>query len=237
MMELLTYASLRGIKTIAESDPNSLFGKTIQELKNEHGLTTFNIDLELDMLAIDGVLKIKPDAPFSMKAKLVWKALGRLNMAYAKDQRLWSSLVFGPLGNLTEAPGQKKEEKIKWITNHLFVRTYREFSRHSIGKYWWSYEVARRQQGIPVEDALELFDYQQELRSALVDRNSTNINPKVTGAILHMVKDQKDSGQNFDRERVRRLLANLNFDLARRELEALPEPTIRSIIADKWKKI
>lgn len=236
-MELLTYASISRISKILEAEPDSLTGKTIHELKNDHGLSTFGTTLELDALAREELLKLKQDAKFSTKSKLVWNALGPMDITYAKDQRTWISLVFGPMSSLATPKGSNKEEKITWIRQNWFARNYREYARHSIGKYWWTYEVARRQSVLSVDDALDLFDYQQDLRGALVDRTSTNINSKVVGAVLKLIKQLREQGENYNRKRVRDLLRSLNFDLARRELEALPEEKIFEIMFGKWEAL
>jgi hypothetical protein len=236
-MELLTYASISEISNKLTAEPDSLTGKSISDLKNEHGLGTFTTPLELDPIAREGLTKLKADANFSTKSKLVWKALGPLDTAFAKDQRTWISLVFGPMRNLAIPQGSTKEEKIDWIRKNWFAKTYREYARHAIGKYWWTYEVARRQSVISTDDALDLFDYQQDLRGALVDRTSTNINSKVVGAVLKLVKQLREEGESYNRKRVRDLLKSLNFDIARRELEALPDELILDIMLSKWEAL
>lgn len=236
-MELLTYASISQIRDILENEPDSLTGKSISDLKNELGLGTFTTPLELDPIAREGLIKLNGDENFSTRSKLVWKALGPLDTAFAKDQRTWISLVFGPMRNLATPQGSTKEEKIDWIRKHWFPKTYRDYARHGIGKYWWTYEVARRQSVISTDEALDLFDYQQDLRSAIVDRTSTNINARVVGAVLKLIKQLREAGESYDRKRVRDLLKILNFDLARRELEALPEDLVFDIILRKWKAL
>lgn len=236
-MELLTYASISQIRDILENEPDSLTGKSISDLKNELGLGTFTTPLELDPIAREGLIKLNGDENFSTRSKLVWKALGPLDTAFAKDQRTWISLVFGPMRNLATPQGSTKEEKIDWIRKHWFPKTYRDYARHGIGKYWWTYEVARRQSVISTDEALDLFDYQQDLRSAIVDRTSTNINARVVGAVLKLIKQLREAGESYDRKRVRDLLKILNFDLARRELEALPDDLIFDIMLSKWKAL
>lgn len=236
-MELLTYASISEISKILEAEPDSLTGKSISDLKNELGLGTFTTPLELDPIARAGLIKLKGDDHFSTRSKLIWKALGPLDTAFAKDQRTWISLVFSPMRNLATPQGSTKEEKIDWIRKNWFAKTYREYARHAIGKYWWTYEVARRQSVISTDEALDLFDYQQDLRSALVDRTSTNINAKVVGAVLKIVQQLREEGESYNRKRVRDLLKILNFDLARRELEALPDELIFDIMLSKWKAL
>lgn len=236
-MELLTYASISQIRDILENEPDSLTGKSISDLKNELGLGTFTTPLELDPIAREGLIKLNGDENFSTRSKLVWKALGPLDTAFAKDQRTWISLVFGPMRNLATPQGSTKEEKIDWIRKHWFPKTYRDYARHGIGKYWWTYEVARRQGVISTDEALDLFDYQQDLRSAIVDRTSTNINARVVGAVLKLIKQLREAGESYDRKRVRDLLKILNFDLARRELEALPDDLIFDIMLSKWKAL
>ena len=236
-MELLTYASISQIRDILANEPDSLTGKSINDLKNELGLGTFTTPLELDPIAREGLIKLTGDENFSTRSKLVWKALGPLDTAFAKDQRTWISLVFGPMGKLATPQGSTKEEKIDWIRENWFPKTYRDYARHGIGKYWWTYEVARRQSVISTDEALDLFDYQQDLRSAIVDRTSTNINAKVVGAVLKLIKQMREAGESYDRKRVRDLLKVLNYDLARRELEALPEDLVFDIILSKWKAL
>jgi hypothetical protein len=237
-MEILTHYSLNQISAALDTNPDSLTGKTIFEIKDQLGLTTFSANIEMDPYAKSGLVNLSPETGFSHRAKLVRRALGSLDLAYAKDQRFWVSTIFGPMGSLAIPQGKDDDQKKGWIATHWFAPSHRGLLRdHAVAKYWWAYELVSRQDNVPVDDALELFDHQQDFRTQLVDRTATNMNSKVVGAILQLIKQLLDDGEKYDRERVRTLFKDLNFDLARRELEALPDELIFDIMLSKWKAL
>jgi hypothetical protein len=140
--------------------------------------------------------------------------------------------VFSPLGRLAELPNTgKDEELLTWIRNHWFSTSTRGlFRNQAISKYWWAYEILSRQGDMPVEDALTLFDGQQDLRNQIMDRTSINSNSRLIGKVLVVLKSELESGWEYDRDAVRLLFKDLNFDLGRRELEVLPGNKIAAII-------
>ena len=237
-MEILTHYSLIQISDALDTNPDSLNGKTLSEIKDQLSLTTFSANIEMDPYAKSGLLNLSPETKFSDRAKLVRRALGSLDLAYAKDQRFWVSTIFGPMGSLATPQGSNNEQKKGWIATHWFSPSHRGLLRdHAVAKYWWAYELVSRQDSVPVDDALELFDHQQDFRTQLVDRTAINMNSKVVGSILRLVKELLDDGEKYERERVRKLFKDLNFDLARRELEALPDQLIFDIMLRKWKAL
>ena len=236
-MRVLTYSGVEKLAHALEVDPRAGTGKTIQQLCDDLGLEFFELGLELDPDAKRGLLSIDVSkAKFSSLALLVRKSIGPIDYSIARDGRFWLSLVFGPLGKLAELPNTgTNDELLSWINTHWYSQSTRAlFRNHAISKHWWAYELLSRQGDLPVEDALGLFDGQQDLRTQIMDRTSINSNSRLIGKILLLLKGELEDGWNYDRDAVRLLFKYLNFDLGRRELEVLTGDKISTILQRTW---
>jgi hypothetical protein len=236
-MRVLTYSGVEKLAHALEVDPRAADGKSIQQLCDELQLEFFELGLELEPNAKRGLLSIDVSkANFSDLCLLVRKSVGAIDYSIARDGRFWLSLVFGPLGRLAELPKKgTNDELLSWISNHWYSQSTRAlFRSHAISKYWWTYELLSRQGDLSVEEALGLFDGQQDLRTQIMDRSSINSNSRLIGKILRILRDELESGWQYDREAVRLLLKYLNFDLGRRELEVLPGNKISVVVSETW---
>ena len=236
-MRVLTYSGVEKLAHALEVDPRVATGKAIQQLCDDLGLEFFELGLELDPDAKRGLLSIDVSkAKFSNLALLVRKAIGPIDYSIARDGRFWLSLVFGPLGKLAELPKTGKDhELLSWINTHWYSQSTRAlFRNHAISKHWWAYELLSRQGDLAVEDALELFDGQQDLRTQIMDRTSINSNSRLIGKILLLLKGELEDGWSYDRDSVRLLFNYLNFDLGRRELEVLTGDKISTVLQRTW---
>lgn len=236
-MRVLTFAGVEKLAHELEANPRAGDGKSLQQLCDEMKLGFFDLNLELDPDAKRGLLSMDvSEAKFSDLSLLVKKSVGSIDYSIARDGRFWLSLVFGPLGKLAELPQLKDKEKLlNWIRTHWYSQSTRGlFRNHAISKYWWTHELMSRQGDLAIEDALRLFDGQEELRSQIMDRTSINSNAKLVGKILVTLKRELESGWVYDRQAVRLLFVYLNFDLGRRELEVLDGATISAIVEETW---
>ena len=236
-MRVLTFSGVEKLAHALEAHPRVGEGKSIQQLCDDLELDFFELPLELDTDAKRGLLSIDVSkAKFSDLSLLVRKSVGSIDYSIARDGRFWLSLVFGPLGRLAELPKTGKDaDLLSWISTHWYSQSTRAlFRNHAISKYWWAYELLSRQGDLPVEDALELFDRQQDLRTQIMDRTSINSNSRLIGKILLLLKGELEDGWNYDRDAVRLLFKYLNFDLGRRELEVLTGDKISTILQRTW---
>lgn len=237
-MEIFTFDSMEKLSRKLAENPFELDNKNFGEIVDKFSLSTTAIALELDPDARRGLSSINLDkVDYTTLANLVRRAVGPIDYALAKDARLWFSLAFGPLGVLARPTESDREKRIKWISNHWFAKSHRDFLRNqSISQYWWAVEVLSRQRVLAIEDALALIGQQQDLRTQIMDRTSINGNNFVIGNVLKVIQAHLDSGETYDRERVRALLKYLNFDLGRRELEVLPASLLEPTIRDYWNR-
>lgn len=236
-MRVLTYSGVEKLARALEADPRAGTGKTIQQLCDDLELEFFELGLELDPDAKRGLLSVDVSkVKFSSLALLVRKSVGPIDYSIARDGRFWLSLIFGPLGRLAELPKTgKDDELLSWINTHWYSQSTRAlFRNHGISKYWWAYELLSRQGDLAVEDALELFDGQQDLRTQIMDRTSINSNSRLIGKILLLLKGELENGWVYDRDAVRMFFRYLNFDLGRRELEVLAGNQLSSILTNTW---
>lgn len=236
-MRVLTYSGVEKLAHALEANPRSGEGKSIQQLCDDLELEYFELGLELDADAKRGLLSIDVSkAQFSDLSLLVRKSVGAIDYSIARDGRFWLSLVFGPLGRIAALPKTGEDpELLTWIRNHWYSQNTRGlFRNHAISKYWWAYELLSRQGDMAIEDALAMFDGQQDLRTQIMDRTSINSNSKLIGKILLVLKAELENGWDYDREAVRLLFKYLNFDLGRRELEILAGSKISSIVSQTW---
>lgn len=235
-MEIFTFDSMEKLSKKLESDPFLLDNMQFGQIVEQFSLTTISIPLELNPDARRGLATVDVGRhDYSTLAQLVRKAVGGIDYSLAKDARLWFSLVFGPLGVLAKPTDLDPEKRMKWISNHWFASSHRDFLRNqSIAQYWWAYELLSRQRVLAIEDALELVSLQQDLRTQIMDRTAINGNKSVIGSVLKVIQEDLSKGETYDRARVRGLLKNLNFDLGRRELEVLPQTLLEKTIQDYW---
>lgn len=236
-MRVLTFAGVEKLAHALEAHPRSQEGKSIQQLCDDLDLDFFELGLELNPDANRGLLSIDvSESEFSELSLLVRKSIGQIDYSIARDGRFWLSLVFSPLGRLATLPKTGKDQDLlQWISNHWYSQSTRALFRdHAISKYWWAYELLSRQGDLAVEEALLLFDGQQDLRTQIMDRTSINSNSKLIGKVLVLLKGELEAGWEYDRQAVRLLFKYLNFDLGRRELEVLPGSKISEIMRRAW---
>jgi hypothetical protein len=236
-MRVLTYAGVEKLAHALEANPRVVEGRTFPQICEDLTLEFFEVPVEIDADAKRGLLAVDVSkAKFSDLALLVRKSIGSLDYAIARDGRFWLSLVFSPLGKLAELPKSgSKPELLKWVNDHWYSQSTRgQFRNHAISKYWWAYELLSRQGDLAIEDALSLFDGQQDLRTQIMDRTSINANSRLIGKILVLLKGELESGWTYNREAVRTLFRYLNFDLGRREIEVLSGDRLESIVQEAW---
>lgn len=239
-MRILSYAGVEKLAFQLEEDPRIAEGKSIHQLIDLLDLGFFETPLELDADARRAFLAMDvAKTEFSQIAVLVRKTIGELDVAMARDGRLWLTLVFGPMNKLAELPKSgNRDELLNWIRVHWYSQSTRGLFRdQAISKYWWAYELLSRQGDLAVEDALKLFDGQQDLRTQVMDRTSVNANSRVLGKVLLVLKEELDSGWTYDRTMVRTMFKYLNFDLGRRELDVLSSSKLASVVKQTWSTV
>jgi hypothetical protein len=236
-MEIFTFDSMEKLSKKLADDPFSLDDMQFGEIVDKFSLSTITIALELNPDARRGLSTTNVEKlTYSTLAQLTRKAVGPIDFSLAKDSRFWFSLVFGPLGVLAKPMEINRDKRLAWISRHWFASTHRDFLRNqSIAQYWWSYELLSRQRVLAIEDALDLFSQQQDLRTQIMDRTAINGNKSVIGHVLGIVQGELNDSGTYSRERVRDLLKYLNFDLGRRELEILPAAILEDTIRKHWR--
>ena len=158
-----------------------------------------------------------------------------LSPADATDECLWATLC---LDHYKEYVRDRWTGPGKSMERHIFASGIRDRQRdNGIGRLWWSAyflkQIEEFDKDFDTEYYLENIIFkQQDLRAQLIDRNTTSANKKLFKTIMKTVDQQSKQGIQFNREKTRDFIKELNFLEYRRTFLSFDQDQLNKIVRE-----
>lgn len=150
-------------------------------------------------------------------ALVVYRALDQLTPHQASIERLWVYLCHCECPKyvswrwLGHRPKGDREAARK-VRNHFFATGNRALVRdNGLSRLWWLGKIAHDIDPEEPETFLKILLHRQDVRSALIERPSVSMNPRVLSNIYQVMKESwEDGGDLFRRDVFRSWMVALN---------------------------
>lgn len=233
-MRILKLESLDRLRIHLLENPMDIlldYGALCENLKLS--FVNLEVDLNLEELeTLTGLRKqeVSEELPNVIK---VMASFGKLPTLAALDERFWVSITLSHYKEyfLDRWFDKEAEPEVasRVLENHLFASSSRRFIRdQAVSRLWWAGKVARNIESVPLDSALEVMFWNSDLLSQITSRPSTASSAALTGAVIHYMHKIKNSGKPFDRNKFRRLMAELDLLMGRSLLFALSTQALQS---------
>ena len=171
----------------------------------------------------------------------ILKFLPNLTAADATDERLWTTLATFQFRDYVLArwpvTEQKAEERDQYVRNHWFAAGVRGRMRNNaISRLWWMGHIATKIPGRSMEEVFEVLFYNSDYRSSLLERNTSANAINVTAGILEVTKRAYETGVQFNRERFRDFMKDVDFLGGRINLASLSVEQVIEVTTPLYKK-
>jgi hypothetical protein len=173
--------------------------------------------------------------------KRIIEILPKLSAADATDERLWVTLSVFNFREyaLARWPIVEKssDERSQFIKNHWFASGVRGRMRdNAISRLWWMGHIASRIPGQDMDDVFEILFYNSDYRSSLLERTSSANAVNVTSGILEITKRAYGAGVQYDREKFRSFMKEIDFLGGRINLVSLGTEEIVELLTPIYNK-
>ena len=198
---------------------------------------------KLEAPALSERLVMDDKAPSSTDAEnalTVYRALPDLTPHQASIERMWVHLCH------CDCPGyvaqrwlkirpEKEEDAVRKVHNHFFAVGNRALIRdNGVSRLWWLGKIAHDAAPSNPPEFLAILLHRQDVRSALIERPSVSMNPRVLGAIYTVMRESwKNGGALFERETFRTWMTSLNRRGGVVLLDALPDESLGSLLREE----
>lgn len=133
------------------------------------------------------------DAENARKVFVTFRGLSRNQAA---DERLWVHLCHSEYADYVRkrwlVKQRTKTGQIQAVRNHFFARTNRAvFRDNGVSRLWWLGRVAEdiAELGGDPDSFLEIVLHRQDIRSAILERPSTTMNPRVLKGLYEVMRE------------------------------------------------
>lgn len=242
-MKILTAHSVDTLRIESFKNPKVIFDP-MEDLIARFKLVSVEVPVEVDSTALLQLLCDEKDK-FSgdrTNVPLVRNAIQGMDALSATDERFWLSITVGNANSYAAPrwfdPAAEQELQATAVSNHWFARTSRDFIRNqAIARLWWLGEYVESLDTLDIQDALEVLFWNSDLQSQFVGRPTSMSSRKVGASILGVMKEVKDSGVTYDREKFRRLCSAIDLKLGRQLLPGLGHQQLDDVIRSVAKKL
>jgi hypothetical protein len=165
-------------------------------------------------------------------AKIVHAAISGLTRYLARDERLWVWFTHGPCIDYVRKrwiTGVSVDDRIKQIRDHFFASGNRGFERNNaLACLWWWAQIASQYRKAPLDEVLEVFLHQTDVRAAIIER-PTATQPAFNSIMEVLIEQFKSDPERvfFKRRKSQGLyqkwLMEINRYAGVRMYEAFPE--------------
>lgn len=185
-----------------------------------------DIELDLDVEAVTEILdynghnkspaqRASTDLNFS---KLLFNSIPNLTPSLARDTRLWTFLshtvFFQYVKNRFPLPPNDDEEALKKIKQHYFCQDERRGleRNNAVSRLWWMSFVVSRLEEMGLDQALEVFLHNTDIRASILERPTTSQNANVLTSILKVFNESiKGDGKLLVRDTYREFMKRINL--------------------------
>jgi len=201
---------------------------SFDELMDEANIGSMYFELKDSQIDVDLLSKLKGtknDLNEAYDASIVYRAL-KVTPYQAKDERLWVYICHTSgldyiRKRYPKILASDKDEAVQEIVKRFFiVHGHRGYERENALARLWSYgHLASKNTGIKLDQTLEVFLYQTDVRAQIVERPSTFTNANVFSAVMRFMSVKYKSPEKrkkfFNRKEgempaYRRLFSRLN---------------------------
>lgn len=189
-------------------------------------------NLELPLTGDIDALREIGDADDYQAALLVWRSLGALSPALARENRIWTRLCHGEglqYARRRWLSGNRRTDLPKQVGIHCFAKTQTMCrDDNALGRLWWSAFIAYKFAPDFHEEALALILKTADVRSNFVERTWMTTRPSVSKALLRTMK--ADSWLTESEDNFRETMKSLNVVGAGVAFEVLSEHGVNAIV-------
>lgn len=226
-MKILTSHSVDTLRIECFQNPGTILD-SFDSIVGKFGLETVEYPLDVDETVVR-----KLSCNFSEKfagdvanVAIVRKAFAGLDALAATDERVWVSLLLTHATDYARDrwwdPKVSHQSKVSAVSNHWFATSSRGFIRdHAISRLWWLGEYTESLDAIDSSLALEVLFWNSDLQSQFLGRPTVMSSRKIGDSILRVMKEVKDQGDVYDRDKFRRLCSSVDLKLGRQLLLGL----------------
>ena len=162
-------------------------------------------------------------------------AISGVTSYLARDERLWCRLThieFLHYSRTRWPIPDNSEMAIAHVRKHFFARGSRGIERdNAISRLWWMTTICARVQKLSLEEALNAFLFQSDVRANIIERPTTSQNPAVLSALVNRLHESLlGDGALYEREKFRKVMKDLNIQGGVRLLEVLDSHEIKKVI-------
>ena len=240
-MRVLSTQSVEQLRNIVRKDEKFVV-EPLEELVGRYSLTMVNSDLELPK-------NFKLEAPINLSwsgnkdrenAELIQALIPNLTRANATDERFWVTLAFREALEYSVLRWGGDEGNNKLILNHWFAPTSRSRWRdHSVARLWYVSSFAAGLESIPLKDALDVLYSNSELLNSFLGRPRTTASNRVSSKIISLLHKNGlgDGGTNFDRDKFRMLMKEIDLRSGSINISALGDSDFDAFFEDLFVSI
>lgn len=240
-MRVLSTQSVEQLRNIVRKDEKFVV-EPLEELVGRYSLTMVNSDLELPK-------NFKLEAPINLSwsgnkdrenAGLIQSLIPNLTRANATDERFWVTLAFREALEYSVLRWGGDEGNNKLILNHWFAPTSRSRWRdHSVARLWYVSSFAAGLESIPFEDSLDVLYSNSELLNSFLGRPRTTASNRVSSKIISLLHKNGlgDGGTNFDRDKFRMLMKEIDLRSGSINISALGDSDFDAFFEDLFVSI
>lgn len=168
--------------------------------------------------------------------ELMYSALDGLTPYLARDERLWVYLTHTILLAYTRKrwpiPGDE-DKAVSQIRLHFFANGTRGIERNNAAsRLWWMAHLCSRVDSLTLQESLETFLFQSDVRANIVERPTTSQSVHVFSAIIKkLYQSLMDDKKLFQRDVFRTFMKELNLQGGVRLLDVLGDDEVDKILA------
>jgi hypothetical protein len=240
-MRVLSTQSLEQLRNIVRTDEKFVL-EPLEELVGRYSLTMVNSDLELPKNF--KLLFPENDSWTGNKdrenAELIQSLIPTLTRANATDERFWVTLAFREALDYSVLRWGGDEGDNKLILNHWFASSSRaKWRDHSVSRLWYVSSFAAGLEGISLKDSLDVLYSNSELLNSFLGRPRTTASSRVSSKIISILhgKGQVDGKSNFDRNKFRTLMKELDLRSGSVHINALEDSDFDDFFDDLFGSI
>lgn len=182
----------------------------------------------------------RPSTTDAENALIVYESLRSLTPHQASIERMWVYLCHFDSPCYVSARwltrGMDKEElAVREVKNHFFATGNRGLIRdNGLSRLWWLGKIAHDVDHEKPREFLDLLLHRQDVRSALIERPSVSMNPRLLRGIYAVMRDHwTNGGDLFKRDAFRNWMIALNRRGGVILLDALPDTALDRLLREE----
>ena len=203
------------------------------QLVRELGLTTierYSLDTSIQLEMPTGHNTIQ-ELKDKTNCILIYQALPNLKSADATDESLWVTLCLSTYRDYFQTRWKKNK------LSHIFAASHqwRERTRNqTISRLWWTMHFAVRLDSKNPYKWLDILLDQADLRSSILERNSSANSRNVFRSILEIIMEFEQQGTKYQKDKFRDFMKSVNLLGKKILLPSLSIDEIKNLLRTRY---